>query len=178
MLTLPFGPITPFRKEKTMKTKIYRIPQFVLLSTLLLISVLAILGEDSTAELGSYDAIVADPGHHRVVLENEKVRVLEVTIKPGEKEPFHVHLMPSVLSIITGAKLRITQATLEDGKILIGESIEVGKDNFQPPPLWMAPQTLHSAENIGSATFHAYRIELKSGEGPNQTPEPTAATPP
>ena len=149
-----------------MKTKIYKIPQFVLFSTLLLISGLAILGEDSTAELGSYDSVIADPAHHRVVLENEKVRVLEVIIKPGEKEPFHVHLIPNVMNVITGAKLRITQATIKDGKLVIGESIEVGKDNFQPPPLWMAPQTLHSAENIGSATFHAYRIELKSGEAP------------
>ena len=161
-----------------MKTKIYKIPQFVLLGTLLLVSCLGTFGEDSTAELASYDAVVADPGHHRVVFENEKVRVLEVIIKPGEKEPFHVHLMPTVMNIITGAKLRITQATVEDGKLVIGKSIEVGNDNFQPPPLWMPPQMLHSAENIGSATFHAYRIELKSGEGSNQTPGSAALTPP
>ena len=38
--------------------------------------------------------------------------------------------MPSVMNIITGAKLRITEASLEDGKIVIGKTIEVGKDNF------------------------------------------------
>jgi hypothetical protein len=48
-------------------------------------------GEENTAEPGSYDAIAAAPNNHRVVFENEKVRVLEVTIKPGEKEPFHEH---------------------------------------------------------------------------------------
>jgi hypothetical protein len=106
------------------------------------------------------------------------VRVLEVIIKPGEKEPFHVHLMPTVMSIITGAKLRITQATIEDGKLVIEKSIEVGNDNFQPPPLWMPPQMLHSAENISSATFHAYLIELKNGEGSKPTPGSTALTPP
>ena len=31
----------------------------------------------------------------------------------------------------------------------------------QPPPLWMPPQGLHSAENVGSVTFRACRIELK-----------------
>jgi mannose-6-phosphate isomerase-like protein (cupin superfamily) len=96
-----------------------------------------------------------------VVFENEKVRVLEVTIKPGEKEPFHEHPMFSVMTIITGAPLRITEATMTDGKPVTGKTIEVGKDNFQPPPLWMPPQGPHSAENVGSVTFLAYRIELK-----------------
>lgn len=58
------------------------------------------------------------------------MRVLEVAIEPGEKKPFHMHPMPSVMNIITGAKLRITEASLEDGKIVIGKTIEVGKDNF------------------------------------------------
>ena len=40
----------------------------------------------------SLDAVVAAPGSHRVVLENELTRVLEVTIAPGEREPEHTHL--------------------------------------------------------------------------------------
>jgi hypothetical protein len=68
--------------------------------------------------------------------------------------------MFSVMNIIAGAPLRITEATVQNGKLVTGKMIEVGKDNFQPP-LWMPPQGLHSAENIGSVTFHAYRIELK-----------------
>lgn len=69
--------------------------------------------------------------------------------------------MFSVMNIVTGARLRITEATLQNGKLVTGKTIEVGKDNFQPPPLWMPPQGLHSAENVGSVTFRAYRIELK-----------------
>ena len=68
------------------------------------------------------------------------------------------------MTIITGAPLRITPGTLQDGQIVTGKTIEVGKDNFQPPPLWMPPQGLHSAENVGTAVFRAYRIELKEGE--------------
>jgi hypothetical protein len=70
---------------------------------------------------------------------------------------------PCVMNVITGAKLRITEATLNDGKLVTGKTIEVGKDNFQPPPLWI-PQGLRSVENIGSVTYHAYQIELKSEE--------------
>ncbi len=134
----------------------------------LLISHLTLRGEENAAGPSSHDAVAAAPNNHRVVFENEKVRVLEVTIKPGEKEPFHEHPLFSVMTIITGAPLRITQATLEDGKLVTGKTIEVGKDNFQPPPLWMPPQGLHSAENVGSVAFLAYRIELKDQENSDQ----------
>ena len=120
--------------------------------------------DESSTRSSSYDAVAAAPDNHRVVFENEKVRVLEVTINPGEKEPFHEHPLFSVMTIITGAPLRITSGTLQDGQIVTGKTIEVGKDNFQPPPLWMPPQGLHSAENVGTAVFRAYRIELKEGE--------------
>ena len=143
-----------------------KISQVLLLNAAFFIGGSALFAEENAGAPASYDAIAAAPDNHRVVFENEKVRVLEVTIKSGEKEPFHMHPMPSVMNIITGAKLRITEASLEDGKIVIGKTIEVGKDNFQPPPLWMPPQGLHSAENIGSATFHAYRIELKGEDEP------------
>ena len=122
---------------------------------------LPLRGDDNTAGPSSYDAVVAAPDNHNVVFENEKVRVLDVTIRPGEKEPFHEHQMSSVMNVITGAALRITEATMQNGKLVTGKTVEVGKDNFQPPPLWMPPQGLHSAENVGSVTFHAYRIELK-----------------
>lgn len=118
-------------------------------------------GDENTAGPFSYDAVVAAPDNHKVVFENERVRVLDVTIRPGEKEPFHEHPMPSVMNIITGAPLRITEATKQNGNLVTGKTIEVGKDNFQPPPLWMPLQGLHSAENVGSVTFRAYRIELK-----------------
>jgi mannose-6-phosphate isomerase-like protein (cupin superfamily) len=147
-----------------MNNKIDKFSRSSLLGTILVIASIRLFAEDSSTELSKYDAVVAAPGNHQVVLENEKVRILDVTIKPGEKEPFHVHSMPSVMIIISGSKLRITQAIIEDGEVVTGKFIEVGADNFQPPPLWMPPQGIHSAENIGSTNFRAYRIELKSGE--------------
>jgi len=42
------------------------------------------------------DAVVAAPRHHRVVYENEHLRVLEVTLGPGDEEPVHHHRWPSV----------------------------------------------------------------------------------
>jgi mannose-6-phosphate isomerase-like protein (cupin superfamily) len=144
-------------------------PGLALCLCLLLLGRLPLRAAESSTGPSSYDAVAAAPENHRVVFENETVRILEVTIKPGEKEPFHEHPLSSVMTIISGAPLRITQATVQDGNIVTGKTIEVGKDNFQPPPLWMPPQGLHSAENIGTVVFLAYRIELKEGRRSHPT---------
>ena len=125
-----------------------RTRQLTLFIAILGFSSLWIFAEDPKTQAESYDAIIAAPDNHRVVFENEKVRVLEVTIKPGEKEPFHMHPMPSVLNIVNGAKLRITEASIDDGKLVTGKSMEVGKDNLQPPPLWLPPEGLHSLRTL------------------------------
>ena len=58
----------------------------------------------------------------------------------GERTVSCVHPMPSVMNILTVAKLWITEATLNDEKFVTGKTIELGKDNFQSPPLCMPPQ--------------------------------------
>src|SRR4029077_14964352 len=45
------------------------------------------------------DAVKAAPENHKVIFENEHVRVLEVTIAPHSKEPIHAHCWPSTLYI-------------------------------------------------------------------------------
>lgn len=45
------------------------------------------------------DAVKAAPENHKVIFENEHVRVLEVTIAPHTKEPIHAHCWPSTLYI-------------------------------------------------------------------------------
>jgi hypothetical protein len=43
------------------------------------------------------DALAAAPASHRVLLDNDRVRVLEVTIEPGTREPEHTHQAHSVM---------------------------------------------------------------------------------
>ena len=83
--------------------------------------------EESSTRPSWYDAVAAAPNNHRVVVENEKVRVFEVTINPGEKEPFHEHPLFSVMNIITGAPLRITPGTLQDGQIVTGKRLKLAR---------------------------------------------------
>ena len=42
------------------------------------------------------DAVAAAPAHHRVLFENDRLRVLEVTLEPNDEEPVHHHRWPSV----------------------------------------------------------------------------------
>jgi hypothetical protein len=77
----------------------HKMRQLILVGGGLLSSSLSIFGNED-ASLAHYDAVVSAPRNHLVVFENEMVRVLEVIIAPGEKEPFHVHSMPSVMNIM------------------------------------------------------------------------------
>jgi hypothetical protein len=47
----------------------------------------------------SMDAVVAAPGSHRVLFENDDVRVLKVTIAAGHHEPEHTHRDPTVMIV-------------------------------------------------------------------------------
>jgi len=46
-------------------------------------------------KLDSTEAVIAAPDHHKVVLENDAVRVLEATVPLHSKEPPHTHFWPS-----------------------------------------------------------------------------------
>ena len=52
------------------------------------------------------DAVVAAPGSHRVVFENERTRVLEVMIGTGQREPTHTHRWPSVMLVDRPTSIR------------------------------------------------------------------------
>jgi hypothetical protein len=45
----------------------------------------------------SLDAITAAPENHKVVFENDKIKVLEVTGAPYIFEPLHTHKWPSIM---------------------------------------------------------------------------------
>src|ERR1700690_2798321 len=50
----------------------------------------------------SLDALVAAPVHHKLVLENERVRVLDTHIPAGDIVPVHTHRWPAVYYTISG----------------------------------------------------------------------------
>ena len=82
-------------------------------------------------------------------LENSRVRVLEATLKPGDKEKTHSH--PAyVIYVLEGGKYRNYAS---DGKTTEGE-LKTGEVLFREP-------LTHAAENIGTTTMHMILVELK-----------------
>ncbi len=45
----------------------------------------------------SEDAVAAAPHHHKLLMENETVRVLETRIAPGERTAVYTHQWPAAL---------------------------------------------------------------------------------
>lgn len=105
----------------------------------------------------SLDAVAAAPKNHKVVLENDKVRVLEVTVQPGEKEPVHAHKWSSVLYVMEEENIRDYDA---DGNLLYDTKTD--KNPMKTPyTIWMEPQAPHSVENLSKKPLRLMRVELK-----------------
>ena len=101
------------------------------------------------AEPDPLDALVAAPQFHKLLLENERVRVLEVRNDPGDFEPMHKHSR-SVLVILQGGSARFG---LLDGK--------TREATFSAPLTFWEDAETHSVENTGDTPIHLIRVELK-----------------
>jgi hypothetical protein len=110
----------------------------------------------------SMDAVSAAPKNHKVLYEDERVRILEVTVELGEKENLHDHRWPSILIIDSPAKKK---EYTSDGQI-----ISTDKPPAETPlPLLvrMGPTKPHAIENLDTNVLHLYRVELKKMEVKN-----------
>ncbi len=64
----------------------------------------------------SFDAIVAAPNSHRVLLEDDTIRVLRVEVAPGATEHVHDHQWPSVTYLEQPQPITYIAYKLVDGK--------------------------------------------------------------
>lgn len=95
------------------------------------------------------DPATTDGDKYKVKFENDRVRVLEYTDKPGEKTHQHDH--PAfVLYVVSPFKRTLT---LPDGKVLTRE-FKAGD------VMWSDAQT-HIGENVGTSPTHVIMIEMK-----------------
>jgi beta-alanine degradation protein BauB len=93
------------------------------------------------------DFLEAAPKQTKVLLENDKVRVIEVNFKKGDKVPMHSH-PEIVVYVIKGGKTRFTD---ESGKTTESEG-KSGTATYRAA-------TTHSHEHLSDA--HAIVIEMK-----------------
>ncbi len=104
-------------------------------------------GDASVARV--QDPLIVNAKTIALKLENSRVRVLEATLKPGDKEQTHSH--PAyVIYVIAGGKFRnhAQDGTVTDGEFKTGDVI------------YREPVT-HWAENIGDTTIRLELVELK-----------------
>ena len=103
----------------------------------------------STRPAPSQDVTKVAGDSHRVIFENEHVRVLAVDMKPGQIAPMHSH-PDSVSYYLTDGKLKIT---LPGGKSM--------ERNPKAGNAGWSDATTHEAQNIGTTEFQQVQIELK-----------------
>ena len=97
----------------------------------------------------SQDAAKVASESYKVLLENDRVRVLEYRIKPGKKDATHSH--PDFLVYtFTAGKFKLT---LPDGKTLDREA-NANEVSF-------TEAETHATENVGFTEAHGLLIELK-----------------
>jgi hypothetical protein len=117
----------------------------------------------------SMDSVNAAPKNHRVLFENDHVRLLEVVVQPGETENMHGHKFPSVF-MMDAPQPKIVNKDLEEA---------TGDANRPRPPrppqdgeaqyptcrAMTSPQAPHQVTNTESFPQHFYRMEFKKIDG-------------
>ena len=115
----------------------------------------------NTAEATSWppdlDAVKAAPANHKVIFESDELRVLEVTVRPGEREPLHHHRWPSVMVL---HKRPVLKNYDKDGA-----EIKPGAGSPTPADLpfvaRLPAQAAHAVHVLDAQPFHAIRVEFK-----------------
>ena len=102
------------------------------------------------AQTKAHDAVEISPDLYTVRLDNDRVRVLDYHLKPGQTERMHTH-MSGVAYVVSGAKIRTISAS---GESQVGV-LQSGDVHWRPNNI------VHAVENIGDTEEHAIIVELK-----------------
>ena len=113
------------------------------LTCLLCFAASAVLAQDVTKVAGG-------PETHKVVLDNDQVRMLDVRIPPGQKVAMHSHPANTVY-YVTDCKIK---ATGPDGKTTVAEP-KAGT------AVYRGGATKHAVENVGTGECHLVQTELR-----------------
>jgi hypothetical protein len=108
--------------------------------------------------LDRYLPLRAAGDHHRAIVDNDCVRVLDVRIPPGDAVPAHQHDLPSVFITIAPADLTFRN--------LAGESVRTVSrprgESYEPQVEWREPAPApRIVRNTDSAEMRALRVELR-----------------
>jgi quercetin dioxygenase-like cupin family protein len=100
---------------------------------------------------GLIDVVAVSPTQYAVLLENEHVRVVQYTLKPGERDSLHSH-PPKVSYVVSGGKVRVH----------LPGGISIVLESTTGAATWDAPVQRHQVENIGTTVVRVVLIEVKA----------------
>jgi hypothetical protein len=112
------------------------------------------------------DAVAAAPANHKVLFENDNLRVLEVTLAPDEEEPTHHHRWRSIFV------LDQVQGPIHD-IAPDGTQLPPNRDIIKALQAWdgrgclvvdMAPQPAGRVLNASGKPIHGVRVEMKASK--------------
>lgn len=104
-----------------------------------------------------FDALAAAPENHQLLYEDDWIRVISVSVKPGETERPHHHRWPSVFVIDRLCKLRDFDGDGHEIPLPVPPEYEL------PLTINMPPQPMHFVRNEDTVGFHGTRVEFKKG---------------
>ena len=89
-----------------------------------------------------------------MLLENDRVRVFETVLAPGEQTERPTPL-DTAIYVVEGGPVRATQTSSVDG--------EVARDEVRPSAsgVWLDGGQRHRVENRGTTAYRELRVELK-----------------
>lgn len=116
------------------------------------------MNPSSTNRPPELDAHIAAPKHHRLVLENARVRVLDTWIAPGDTVPLHTPRWPAVHQIMSFVRRDA------EGKVQVDTRSRPGPATL-PAVMWGEALPPHTLENVGDRELHVVSVELKDGVG-------------
>ena len=93
----------------------------------------------------------------RLMFENDRVRVWDFALAPGESMPRHVHRLPFFFLVTEGGRLRIEDPDSPDGF----RDVEYHDDQITFIEVGPEGQVHNAHTNIGDTPYRNFVIELK-----------------
>lgn len=104
------------------------------------------------------DALIAGKKNHVVIYEDAVIRVLSVTVQPGEIEVAHHHRWPSIIVLDRPTQLENRDAS---GNVI---PLKLPQDAQKPIVLRVPPEAAHAVTNLDKENaMHLIRVEFKKG---------------
>jgi len=102
------------------------------------------------------DGVIAASDHHKVLFENDEVRVIETIVQAGDTTPVHTH-PKTVMYVVSGSQFVRRDAS---DQVMV-DTREQGESFVMPSVIWSDGTPPHVIENPGDEDLIVIGVELK-----------------